>query len=302
MKLNFLLLVILKLSMANIMVTAQEYRFVEIQDGQLGFRTYGSGDSLLIINGSPGNGSDDNIFLAKKLSKHFQTIIFDYRGTGASYINKIDSNSITFEKMVTDIEKVRIGLGVKKWNVLGHWFGGLIATQYASKYPENIKRLILSSTGGVNLEYLKQINLKINENLTQIERDSLRAIENKLTCGTISEFESKQRAKYLAKAYVFYSKFVDKVSEDIFNIDCEINSLLIKNLIQIKYDCSNQFENFYKQTLIIHPKQGIIDKQITLKNYKIFKKSKIQYIEKCGHYPWLDNPDEFFRAIIEFLK
>ena len=108
MKINFLLLIIIQMGVCNILVNAQEYKFVEIQDGQLGFRTFGYGEPLLIINGSPGHNSADNIFLAKKLSKNFQIIIFDYRGTGASYINQIDSNSVTLEKIVADVESVRI--------------------------------------------------------------------------------------------------------------------------------------------------------------------------------------------------
>lgn len=301
MKINFLLLIIIQMGVCSILVNAQEYKFVEIQDGQLGFRTFGYGEPLLIINGSPGHNSADNIFLAKKLSKNFQIIIFDYRGTGASYINQIDSNSVTLEKIVADVESVRISLGFKKWNILGHGFGGLVATQYAASHPDNIKRLVLSSTGGVNLNYLYQINLKINEKLNQIEIDSLNYIENRLACDTISLFESKQRAKYLAKAYVFSPEFIDQVAEDIYNIDCEINSLLIKNLIKIKYDCSKQFDSFYKYTLLIHPEQGLINKQVTLHNHYIFKKSRIAYIDKCGHYPWLDNPDVFFRTIFDFL-
>lgn len=55
--------------------------------------------------------------------------------------------------MVEDIEELRRKLKIKKWIVFGQSFGGMLATQYISKYTENIEKMIFFASGGVNMKF-----------------------------------------------------------------------------------------------------------------------------------------------------
>src|SRR3546814_552440 len=48
--------------------------------------------------------------------------------------------------MADDVEALRIHLGVEKPVVLGSSFGGMVALQYAVRYPDSLSTLILSDT------------------------------------------------------------------------------------------------------------------------------------------------------------
>jgi proline iminopeptidase len=87
---------------------------------------------VLIINGGPGMNSDGFVGVAQKLSKNNRTIIYDQRGTGRSTLTKTDTSTITMKLMAADIEALRKQLNIKSWIILGHSFGGMLASYYAS--------------------------------------------------------------------------------------------------------------------------------------------------------------------------
>lgn len=62
--------------------------------------------------------------------------------------------------MVEDMENLRRHLNIEKWTILGHSFGGIMATYYATKYPERIEKLILSSSGGINMDFTSYVAKK----------------------------------------------------------------------------------------------------------------------------------------------
>ncbi|MEO8516810.1 MAG: alpha/beta hydrolase, partial [Flavobacterium sp.] len=165
---------------------AQTEGFAKNNDGsQTYYKTFGNGTPILIINGGPGMNSNGFEAMAKTLSKNNQTIVYDQRGTGKSLLKKLDASTINMKLMADDIESLRIHLKIKKWVVLGHSFGGMLASYYATLYPNSIEKLILSSSGGLDLKLLDGPNL-IESNLNQIERDSLQYWNNKIDKGDTS--------------------------------------------------------------------------------------------------------------------
>ncbi len=48
--------------------------------------------------------------------------------------------------LVNDVEGLRIALGVTQIAVVGHSFGGVLAPEYAVRYPDRVSHLILVST------------------------------------------------------------------------------------------------------------------------------------------------------------
>jgi proline iminopeptidase len=55
---------------------------------------------------------------------------------------------MTWENLTADAEYLRQTLGFDKWAVLGHSFGGMVALEYALRYPQRLSHLVLMDTGG----------------------------------------------------------------------------------------------------------------------------------------------------------
>ncbi|MHB1001952.1 MAG: alpha/beta fold hydrolase [Armatimonadota bacterium] len=102
----------------------------------------GNGTPCLCIHGGPGSGSDwMQQFLGEMLERRFQMIYLDQRGCGRSTSPKDGNYSL--DKMVMDFEEVRKALGIRKWIILGHSFGGILQMGYAKDHPKVIRGMIM---------------------------------------------------------------------------------------------------------------------------------------------------------------
>lgn len=287
----------------NYLGMAQTNETIVSGNSKLNYTTFGAGKPILIINGGPGMNSDGFAYVAQELAKmNFQTIIYDQRGTGKSTIENPNSKNITMDLMTEDIENLRHHLKIEKWTILGHSFGGIMATYYATKHPETIDKLIFSSSGGVNMKFTLYLQERLNNNLTKSERDSLNFYQRKRDAGDNSKETIAKRAQFLAKAYVVDKSNSDVIAQRLTQINFNINSLVIENLQKINFDCSTLFSNFKRPVLVLQGKNDIISVETAQEIATTFPNSKLILIENCGHYGWLDANELYFNSINKFLN
>ena len=294
---------VLILFMIAMSVHAQTEDIINSGHSKLHYRIFGKGKPMLIINGGPGINSDGFTSIAQSLTQYdCQTIIYDQRGTGKSTLESLSSKTITMDLMVEDIENLRTHLQIEKWTIFGHSFGGIMAAYYASKHPERIDKLILSSSGGINMEFTSYVAKKQQANLTEVQRDSLAYYQRKQDHGDTSLETRKGRAKYLAFAYVYDPSKATIIAERLLQFNAEINSLVIQDLFKIKYNCSKIFSNFDKPVLVLQGKNDIITVDTAKQTTKAFPNSKLVLLDHCAHYGWLDAPEVYFASIQSFLN
>ena len=265
------------------------------------YKTFGKGEPLLIINGGPGMNSNGFEDMAKTLAEKQETIIYDQRGTGKSKLKDLNSKTISMKIMADDIESLRKHLKIQKWNILGHSFGGMLGSYYATVYPNSINKLVLSSSGGVDLTLLKTENL-IERNLTKAEKDSLNYWNAKIEKGDTSHETRLGRGRALAPAYVYDQKYVPIIAERLTQGNSKINGLLWEDMQKINFDCKPKLKSFKNPVLIIQGKQDVISNEIGELAHKTFPNSKLILLENCRHYGWLDAKEKYFSEVNSFLK
>ncbi|ESU24874.1 alpha/beta hydrolase fold protein [Flavobacterium enshiense DK69] len=270
---------------------------------KLHYKTFGSGKPILIINGGPGMNCEGFGYVADEISKiGFQTIIYDQRGTGKSTVDKIDNETISMDLMADDMENLRKHLKIEKWTILGHSFGGMLAAYYATKHPHNIDKLIFSSSGGINMNFTRYAQDRINANLTKTQKDSVDYYQNKMDKGDNSLETKKLRAKYLANAYVYNKKNSAIISERLIQVNFDVNNIVFQSLINNNFDCSGKFKNFQNPVLILQGENDIISIDTAKEIAASFPNSKLVTLPNCGHYGWLDSKEAYFNALKQFLK
>jgi proline iminopeptidase len=281
---------------------AQTEGFAKNNDASLTYyKTFGKGEPLLIINGGPGMNSNGFEAMAKTLSENQETIIYDQRGTGKSKLVKLDATTISMRLMADDIESLRKQLKIKKWNILGHSFGGMLASYYATIYPNSIDKLILSSSGGVDLTLLKSANL-IEAGLNQTQKDSLNYWNDKIEKGDTSYTARIGRGRAMAPAYVYDQKYAPIIAERLTQGNSTINGLLWADMQKMNFDCKTKLKNFKNPVLVIQGKEDIISNEIGEIANKTFPNSKLILLEHSKHYGWLDAREKYFLEINSFLK
>ncbi len=295
---QYLILILIPLAMHS-----QNEHTIDSGDSKLHFRTFGSGKPLLIINGGPGMNSEGFSGIAAELSKlGYQTITYDQRGTGQSTLPKTDETSITMDLMASDIENLRKHLKIEKWSLLGHSFGGIMAAYYASKYPGAIDKIIFSSSGGIDMDFTTYVGNTVRASLTKTERDSLDYYQSKRENGDLSIETLKNRARFLANAYVYDKSKAPTIAARLIQINFDVNRLVINNLHRIDYDCAKSFSRFKQPVLVLQGRNDIIKIRTAEAIANAFPNSKLVLIDHCAHYGWLDAPQVYLDTVKSFLN
>ena len=116
---------------------------IPIRDVSLFVKVTGDGNPLLVMHGGP--GVDHTTMHSLKPCADRHTLVFyDHRCNGRSEGAEI--NSMTWENLTADADELRQKLGFDRWAVLGHSFGGMVALEYALRYPQHLSHLILIDT------------------------------------------------------------------------------------------------------------------------------------------------------------
>ena len=84
----------------------------------------------------------DFVNQAKALSEKMKVVIFDQLGVLRSEAIA-ENESYSMEYQIEMVEELRRLLGIEKWSILGHSYGGMLAVLYAYIYPNSIHKVIL---------------------------------------------------------------------------------------------------------------------------------------------------------------
>ena len=266
------------------------------------YTIYGKGKPVLIINGGPGMNSEGFGPLAEKIAgMGCKAIIYDQRGTGKSIGGVVNTQTITMDSMVSDIETLRVRLKIDQWVVMGHSFGGLLATHYFARHPERVEKLIFSSSGGVNLGFMSYVSQRIRERLSKSERDSMEIYQQRIDEADTSYEVRLKRAAILSKAYVYHAENAPLIAERMMQANFLINRLVFQDLRKINFDYTNAFRSSQVPVLVLQGTHDVIAVETAKEIQQSFGNAQLVLLNECGHYGWLDAGEEYLKSIDFFI-
>ena len=101
----------------------------------------GAKPPLVMIHGGPG-GSHGSFLAALPLAQDRAVILYDQLDCGLSD-KPGDPANWHVSRFVDELEAIRAALGIARWHVLGHSWGGTVALEYAARQPRELASLIL---------------------------------------------------------------------------------------------------------------------------------------------------------------
>jgi len=120
-------------------------RFTSYDGTEIGYRILGDGAPLVCLPGGPGRTAEYLGDLGG-LGKSRRLILLDPRGVGLS-ADPADPATFRVDRLVHDVESLRVHLGLDRMDLLAHSAGAVLGTLYAAAYPEHLSRLILVTPG-----------------------------------------------------------------------------------------------------------------------------------------------------------
>lgn len=99
------------------------------------------GKPVVFLHGGPGAGANP---AARRFfdPAHYRIVIFDQRGCGRSRPHACLEENTTWD-LVADIERLRLELGIERWQVFGGSWGSTLALAYAQTHPTHVTELVL---------------------------------------------------------------------------------------------------------------------------------------------------------------
>lgn len=113
-----------------------------------------SQETLVLVMGYAGSLQAWPKTILEELSKKYNLVVFDNRGTGKS-VKPGNPADYTIQKMAQDLIGVVDDINLKSFFLLGWSLGGCIALETARRIPDRCKKLILMSTIGGHSLYVR---------------------------------------------------------------------------------------------------------------------------------------------------
>jgi pimeloyl-ACP methyl ester carboxylesterase len=106
------------------------------------WEAWGSGPPLVLVEGL-GVATWTWELQLPAFSPHFRTIIYDHRGVGRS---SKPEGPYTIGQLADDLAALLDALRIDRAHVLGTSMGGMVAQEFALRYPQRVDRLVLVAT------------------------------------------------------------------------------------------------------------------------------------------------------------
>lgn len=282
--------------------------------------TYGNekNKTVIFIHGGPsGNSTLFEGTTAQKLADlGFYVIIYDRRGEGRSADPEA---KFTYEEAFQDLNAIYTKYNLKKATLLAHSFGGLVATLYTEKYPQNVSNLIMVGALFSQQETYDHILNSVTK-IATAKKDTTQLSKIKAI-----EKLSKNSAEYRKACFDLasennYFKMPNptEASKKLYS-DYEVSDFFKTNirnknapLLFYKNEKQNNIET--RQSLNKIKKNGIPIYAIYGKEDGVFSSAQINSIkgiagqnhfallDNCSHYLFVDQQEQFLYNIKKWIK
>ena len=237
----------------------------------------------------------------------FEMIEYDQLGSYYSDQPK-DSSLWTTERFVEEVEQVRKALGLNKDNfyLLGNSWGGLLAMEYALKYQDNLKGLIICNMMASIPDYEKY-NAVIRSTMRKSLVDSLQAYEA-LNQYKDSTYQALVFSEYYTQHLCRLPEWPDPLLRAFKHYNEEIYVMMqgpseFKTGGRlIKWDRKNDLKNIKVPTLTVGAKYDTMDPEHMKWMNTQMKHGRYLYCPEGSHLAMWDDQKHFYPGIIQFIK
>lgn len=198
----------------------------------------------------------------------YKTILLDLPGFGESEQPLRTLDTYDYSQIVLEfIKKIEIYPCI----IIGHSFGGRIATILASEHPENVKKIILVDSGGIEIKSLK-VKLKI--------------LFYKIFLKHVKKIIPKKIKRFFG-------------SSDYKAISGNLQKSFVKIVSQ---DLRHLFKNIHQPVVVIWGNNDTVLPVNYIKIYReLIPQALIRIVWSAGHSPHIDRQKDFTTIIQEVL-
>lgn len=231
------------------------------------------------------------------LAARRQVILYDLRGRGASQAAPGPRQSrIEFD--ATDLPALRDALGIPRWDVLGHSWGGGIAMLAAARDLHGVRRLVMVDAVGVTSDWIPSLHDAALARLSGPALSVFSSLDFRLLTGD----SPQTHAEYSRALYPAW--FADAELAGGFTPPAETSqtgAAAVARLRRDGYDWREDARRVAATTLLIHGAGDILPPDIARATATLIRGARVEVIAGAGHMPFWEQPATFFPLVTAFL-
>jgi proline iminopeptidase len=235
---------------------------------------------------------------------------YEYDQLGSYYSDQPKDSSLwTTARFVEEVEQVRQAIGADSTNfyLLGNSWGGILAMEYALKYQNHLKGLLVANMVASAPEYGKYADEVLGKQMKPEVLSEIKAIEAK------KDFNNPRYMELLIPNY--YHEHICRLKEwpDGLNRSLKHANYEIYTMMQgpsefgisgrlANWDIKNRLKELTIPTLMIGAKYDTMDPNAMEEQSKLVKKGRYLYCPNGSHLSMWDDQQVFMNGVIRFIK
>ena len=283
-------------------------RFLTVPGAQVYVREVGTGSPLFALHGGPDFNHNYLLPELDVLAPPFRVIYYDQRGRGKSS-EGVSPSDVSLDSELDDLDRLRQSIGLEKMALLGHSFGALLAMEYAARLPHRVSHLILMNTApGSHVDLVRFREHREAHAAANLQHMRRIAASPAFAAGDIEA----EREYYMAhfSAAVRRAEQVGTIvgrlrthfaSADILKARAIEQRLYEQTWLDPGYDVVARLARASPRTLVIHGEHDLIPKQCAENIAAAVANARLEVLEGCGHFAYLEDPARVHALITSFV-
>jgi proline iminopeptidase len=235
--------------------------------------------------------------------------MYEYDQLGSYYSDQPNNDDLwKTERFVEEVEQVRKGLGLNKDNfyILGNSWGGILGMEYALKYQDNMKGLMISNMMASIPDYEKY-NTFLRSQMRKSLVDSLERYEKKgdLKNPTYVDLVTKEYYNHhicrLAEWPEAVNRAFKHLNEHVYVLMQGPSEFKVGGRL-LTWDIKNRLKEIKIPTLAIGAKYDTMDPKAMEDIAKSVQKGRSLYCPNGSHLSFWDDQSHYFPGVIQFIK
>ena len=269
---------------------------------------------ILLLHGGPAAGHEYmECFESFFPQQGFE--FYEYDQLGAPYSDQpTDSSLWTVARYVDEVEQVRKAIGADKDNfyVLGNSWGGILAMEYALKYQDNIKGLIVADMMASCPDYGRYAAEVLAKTMDPKVLAEIRDIEARRDFSN-PRYDSLLGPNFYQQHLCRLAEWPDPVIRSFNHLNGSKVSREIYVMMQgpsefgiagrlANWDIKNRLKEIVVPTLMVGAKYDTMDPNAMEEQSKMVQHGTYLYCPNGSHFCLWDDQKVFMSGVIKFIK
>jgi proline iminopeptidase len=295
-----------------------EYLWTVEPDVRLYHFAAGEGRNVLIVHGGPGYPYLEPWPGLEPLTHNHRFHYYDQRGCGQSTrpvatfsSRNFNQNLKTLDQALgigahlADIERIRSILGEERIILVGHSFGGFLASLYAAEFPEHVEAMVLLAPANVLVMPSQDSGLfaEVRQRLPEDMRDEYDAyLKDYLS---FSDIFSQSEADLVALNQGL-TKYYQAAADMPIPQQGQPGGWVVQAIylsMGKRHDYRAALRAVEAPVLVVHGSEDIFQPEGASRSYaEALPNAQFRIVEGAGHFPFYSEPDAFAQIVGEFLS